>query len=223
MSYGERVKAPGLCGGAWLSRRSVDPEDHVGTVLHTSARAPTPDVAGQLRRCNGFTNLLLLANLIVFTASRTIPHWDLLPVLTPVQCRKGYPSILSSYAFNCPVGNSMGPPSDADGNAYDVTCAMVGFRRAVVGTQIQNWWDNGANVIAFSRGDRGFVALNLEGTTVSVDAATPLAPGTYCDALTGGLDAGACAGRSVVVDSAGRVQLDLAAGRAVAIHVGTRV
>ncbi|MDH3457585.1 MAG: alpha-amylase family protein [Gemmatimonadota bacterium] len=157
----------------------------------------------------------------------------------------GYPSILSSYAFNCPVGNSIGPPSDADGNTYDVTCAssletatvgewvcehrdptiraMVGFRRAVVGTQIQDWWDNGANAIAFSRGDRGFVGLNLEGATVAINAATALAPGTYCDALTGGLDAGTCVGRSVVVDATGRIQLDLEAGRAVAIHVGTRV
>lgn len=156
----------------------------------------------------------------------------------------GYPSVLSSYAFNCPVGNSMGPPSDADGNTYDVSCAatmesatigewvcehrdpsiatMVGFRRAVAGTQIQDWWDNGAKAIAFSRGDRGFVALNLEGTTVTVDAATPMASGTYCDVITGGLDAGACVGRSVVVDATGRVQLDLESRKAVAIHAGTR-
>ncbi len=155
----------------------------------------------------------------------------------------GYPSILSSYAFNCPIGNSMGPPSDADGNTYDVSCAatmesatvgewvcehrdpaianMVGFRRAVAGTQIEAWWDNGANAIAFSRGDRGFVALNLETATVTVDAATLLTPGTYCDVITGGLDAGACVGRTVVVDASGRVQLDLESGKAVAIHAGT--
>jgi alpha-amylase len=157
----------------------------------------------------------------------------------------GYPSILSSYAFNCPVGNSMGPPSDADGNTYDVSCAvvmesatigewacehrdpsiatMVGFRHAVAGTQIEDWWDNGANAIAFSRGDQGFVALNLEAATVTADAATPMAPGTYCDVITGGLDAGACVGRSMVVDATGRVQLDLESRTAVAIHVGTRI
>ena len=157
----------------------------------------------------------------------------------------GYPSILSSYAFNCPSGNSMGPPSDADGNTNDVICAssleaatigqwvcehrdpaiagMVGFRGAVVGTAVTDWWDNGANAIAFSRGDRGFVAINLESATVTVDVASPLAPGTYCDVLSGGLDAGACVGRSVVVDATGRVQLDLEASTAVAIHVHTRV
>jgi alpha-amylase len=156
----------------------------------------------------------------------------------------GYPSVLSSYAFACPGGNAMGPPSDASGKTNDVTCAtsfetatvgqwvcehrdpavaaMVGFRRAVAGSAIAGWWDNGANAIAFSRGDRGFVALNLEDSTVAVDAASPLAPGTYCDALTGGLVAGACVGRSVTAGSGG-VRLDLEAGRAVAIHAGTRV
>jgi alpha-amylase len=156
----------------------------------------------------------------------------------------GYPSVLSSYAFTCPAGNAMGPPSDGSGRTNDVTCAasfetaavgqwvcehrdpaigaMVGFRRAVAGTAIAGWWDNGADAIAFSRGDRGFVALNLEDSTVAVDAASPLAPGTYCDALTGGRVAGACLGRSVTADS-GRVRLDLEAGRAVAIHEGTRV
>jgi alpha-amylase len=100
---------------------------------------------------------------------------------------------------------------------------MVGFRRAVAGTGVSDWWDNGANAIAFSRGDRGFVALNLEDTTVVVDVTSPLAPGTYCDALTGGRAGGACAGRSIAVDSDGRVQLDLEAGTAVAVHVGTRL
>ena len=157
----------------------------------------------------------------------------------------GYPSILSSYAFACPSGNATGPPSDASGNTSDLTCAssfetaavgqwvcehrdpviapMVAFRRSVAGTPVTGWWDDGANAIAFSRGDRGFVALNLEDTTVTVDATSPLAPGTYCDVLTGGVADGACVGRSVVVDSAGRVQLGLEAGTAVAIHVGTRV
>ena len=156
----------------------------------------------------------------------------------------GYPSILSSYAFSCPAGNAMGPPSDAGGNTRNVTCAssletaaigqwvcehrdpaiagMVGFRRAVAGTGIEGWWDNGANAIAFSRGDRGFVAISLENATVALDVATSLPPGAWCDALTGGRTDSACIGRSIVVDSNGRVQLDLEPGTAVAIHVGTR-
>ncbi|HET7039846.1 MAG TPA: alpha-amylase family glycosyl hydrolase, partial [Gemmatimonadales bacterium] len=157
----------------------------------------------------------------------------------------GYPSILSGYAFACPSGAAMGPPSDAQGNTFPVSCAasletatvgqwvcehrdpviaaMVGFRRAVAGTTVGGWWDNGRNAIAFSRGDRGFVALNLEDTTVVVGAVTRLAPGTYCDLLTGGLADGACAGRAVTVAAGGGVAPDLAPGRAVAIHAGTRI
>ncbi|MBE0594960.1 MAG: alpha-amylase family protein [Gemmatimonadales bacterium] len=157
----------------------------------------------------------------------------------------GYPSILSSYAFDCPVGNAMGPPSDANGNTNDVICAvsletatvgewvcehrdpviaaMVGFRRTVAGTDIRDWWNDGANAIAFSRGDRGFVAINLESGAIALDVTTSLAMGTYCDLLSGGLDADVCVGRSVVVDATGRVRLDLAAGTAVAIHAGTRL
>lgn len=159
----------------------------------------------------------------------------------------GYPKVMSSYAFDLasPGGRDAGPPSDGAGNTLDVSCAaaletaglgewvcehrdpviaeMVGFRRAVAGTGVNDWWDNGANAIAFSRGDRGFVAINMEDTTVAVDVASPLLPGTYCDALTGGPTGGTCIGRSIVVGSNGRVQLDLEAGKAVAIHVGTRV
>ena len=157
----------------------------------------------------------------------------------------GYPSILSSFAFNCPGGNAMGPPSDAGGNTNDVTCAssletatigrwvcehrdpyirnMVSFRRIVAGTDINHWWDNGANAIAFSRGDRGFVAINRESATATATVATGMAPGTYCDLLTGGRGAVACAGTSVVVDSTGAVQLRLDANSAVAIDVATRM
>jgi len=157
----------------------------------------------------------------------------------------GYPSILSSFAFDCPLGNAMGPPSDAAGNTEDVACAasletatvgqwvcehrdpyvraMVGFRRVVAGAAITHWWDNGANAIAFSRGDRGFVALNREATVVAATIATGLAPGTYCDRLTGGVVGAACAGTAVVVDGSGAVQIDLTPGTAIAIDVTTRM
>ncbi|MDP3772951.1 MAG: alpha-amylase family protein, partial [Gemmatimonadales bacterium] len=157
----------------------------------------------------------------------------------------GYPSILSSYAFNCPAGNAMGPPSDGNGNTNDVTCAssletatigqwvcehrdpyirnMVSFRRLVSGTDINHWWDNGANAIAFSRGDRGFVAINRESAVVAATVATGMPPGTYCDRLTGGLVGTACAGTSVVVDASGAVQLILESRSAIAIDAATRL
>ncbi len=156
----------------------------------------------------------------------------------------GFPKILSGYAFDCPLGSAMGPPSDANGHTNPVVCAasletatigqwvcehrdpyirsMIGFRRVVAGTAIVDWWDNGANAIAFSRGDRGFVALNGEPTTADATIPTNLAPGTYCDRLTGGVSGGGCAGQAITVDAAGAVQLSLPAGSAVVIDITTR-
>ena len=148
----------------------------------------------------------------------------------------GFPSILSSYGFDCPSGNAMGPPSDANGWTTAVVCAsslesattgqwvcehrdpyilnMVRFRRAVAGQGINQWWDDGANAIAFSRGDKGFVAINGGAATVAVTVATGMATGTYLDLLTGS---------AVVVDVAGAVQLNLAPQSALAIDVATKI
>ena len=158
----------------------------------------------------------------------------------------GYPSVMSSYAFNRGTpGRDAGPPSDASGNTNDVACAtsletatvgqwvcehrdpyilgMVPFRRVVAGTTITNWWDNDVNAIAFSRGDRGFVAINREATAVTIATPTGLAAGTYCDRLTGGKVGAACAGTSVTVAAGGAVNLALDANRAIAIDVETRL
>jgi alpha-amylase len=157
----------------------------------------------------------------------------------------GYPSILSSYAFSFPTQNDMGPPSDASGWTLPVRCAsslesaqvgdwvcehrdpyirsMVAFRRAAAGTDVTAWWDDGSNAIAFSRGDRGFVAINRETTTVAATVPTPLAPGTYCDLLTGGRVGASCAGTRVVVSAAGSVALSLLPNTALAIDVDTKL
>jgi alpha-amylase len=160
----------------------------------------------------------------------------------------GYPSIMSSYAFAPgPGGRDAGPPSNAAGETNSVSCAasletavigqwvcehrdpaiarMVDFRRVVAGTGISGWWDNGANAIAFARGDRGFVAINRESAPVTATLGTGLSAGTYCDLLTGGRGpAGAnCVGTSVTVDAAGSVQVTLGANTAIAIHAGTRL
>ena len=156
----------------------------------------------------------------------------------------GYPSILSSFAFNCPSGNSMGPPSDGGGHTIDLICSssletatigewvcehrdpailnMVAFRRVVAGSDINHWFDDGANAIAFSRGNLGFVAINLEATTLAQTVATGLPAGTYCDRLTGGLVGAACVGTAVTVDVSGMVQLSLPAMTAIAIDAATK-
>jgi alpha-amylase len=147
----------------------------------------------------------------------------------------GYPSILSSYVFDCPSQNSLGPPSDANGWTTAVSCAssletaapgqwvcehrdpyiknMVSFRHVVAGADINHWWDNGANAIAFSRGAKGFVAINNETTPLDTTIATGMASGTYLDVLTGA---------PLVVDTTGAIHLNLLARSAIAIDTATR-
>lgn len=158
----------------------------------------------------------------------------------------GYPSVMSSYAHDrsSPAGRDAGPPSEGDATS-DVACAgtletatlgtwvcehrdpmilrMVGFRRAMAGTDLNRWWDNGANAIAFSRGDRGFVAISREPAVYTASVPSGLSAGTYCDVLTGGKVGGACAGTSVVVDATGAVQLRIVENSALVIHTGTRL
>jgi len=100
---------------------------------------------------------------------------------------------------------------------------MVAFRKTVAGTDLNHWWDNGENAIAFSRGDKGFVAINRESAVVDTTIATGMPPGSYCDVLTGGLSGAVCAGTTVVVDSAGAVRIHLDPNTAVAIDAATRV
>jgi alpha-amylase len=159
----------------------------------------------------------------------------------------GYVSVMSSFAFDrtSDVGRSMGPPSDANGWTLPVTCAarmetaligqwvcehrdpyirnMVGFRKLVAGTDVNHWWDDGSNAIAFSRGDKGFVAINREPSTVTATVATGLPAGTYCDLLTGGRTGASCAGTAVVVDGSGSVALSLATNTAIAIDAATKL
>jgi alpha-amylase len=158
----------------------------------------------------------------------------------------GYPSVMSSYALDrgSPSGRDRGPPSDAAGVTARVSCAssmetasigqwvcehrdpmirrMIAFRRVVAGADINRLWDNGGNAVAFSRGDKGFVAINRESSTVTASVATGLPAGAYCDLLSGGLVAGACAGTTVTVSTDGTIALSLPALSAVAIHQGTK-
>jgi alpha-amylase len=106
---------------------------------------------------------------------------------------------------------------------------MVGFRRATAGAAVANIWDNGANQLAFSRGDRGFVAINHESSALSQALASGLVAGKYCDILSGDFtpsigDAPAsCTGNVVEVDASGNVMLELAAETALAIHANAKL
>nr|AKH04310.1 alpha-amylase [Periplaneta americana] len=128
----------------------------------------------------------------------------------------GYPRVMSSFDFEA---HDQGPPQDSDKNILspsinaDGTCGngwvcehrwrqhanMVGFRNAVRGTEITNWWDNGNHQIGFCRGDRGFVAFNVEDNDLKQTLQTCLPAGTYCDVISGSKNNRAHLGAELVV------------------------
>ncbi|KAG5670323.1 hypothetical protein PVAND_000599 [Polypedilum vanderplanki] len=141
----------------------------------------------------------------------------------------GVPRIMSSFNF---TNRDQGPPRDAVGNIVapqfnaNGQCTngwvcehrwhqikeMVKFRNVVGSAAVANWWDNGGNQIAFSRGNRGFIAFNGQyGIDLSQNLQTGLPAGTYCDIATGIKSGASCTGGSVVIGSDGRANIFLSA------------
>jgi alpha-amylase len=168
----------------------------------------------------------------------------------------GYPALMSSYAFKKDTNfdTSYGPPYNTsngstrgpwDGQTTAPRCFgqavgdwvcehrfrpianMVGFRNATVGSwSVNHWWDNGNNQIAFSRGDKGFVAINREAAPLTRQFQTGLAAGRYCDVMSGDFTAGnpgTCTGNTITVDTAGYANLTVPAFGYAAAHVGAKL
>lgn len=154
----------------------------------------------------------------------------------------GYPVVMSGYAFDrsTQAGRDAGPPAPAAPQpcASSIETAVVGqwtcdhrdpwikamlaFRRAVAGTEATQLWDNGADAVAFSRGETGFLVLNAGATGVTTTIPTALAPGAYCDLLTGGRGAAGCNGRTVTVSANQTIFITINATSAVALLSGVR-
>ncbi len=164
----------------------------------------------------------------------------------------GTPSILSGYAFNraTGAGRDIGPPSDTTGATLPVyapgaetpSCAdvaaksgwlcehrrpyvarLVAFRKATAAAPVTNWWDDGADAIAFARGDQGFVAINNGTSVLHQTFTTGLAAGTYCDIFAGAAVANGCSGARVDVDARGAADLTLPPSSAVVLQRGAQV
>ncbi|XP_043271107.1 alpha-amylase A-like [Venturia canescens] len=155
----------------------------------------------------------------------------------------GTPRVMSSFAFD---HSDQGPPADKDGNLISPTfnsegacesgwicehrwrqiSSMVAFRNIVEGTPLTDWWDNGNNQIAFSRGDRGFIAINADKRNLTQMIHTKLPFGIYCDVISGALVNGKCTGRTVLVGSNGKAYVEILLGDedgVVAVHINSRV
>lgn len=52
---------------------------------------------------------------------------------------------------------------------------------------VENWWSNGHNQIAYSRGGKSFIAFNKDDGHMDEWVTTGLPAGTYCDVISGDL------------------------------------
>ncbi|RPF40263.1 alpha-amylase [Streptomyces sp. Ag109_G2-6] len=133
----------------------------------------------------------------------------------------GSPDVHSGYEW---TDKDAGPPNGgtvnacySDGwkcqHAWPEISSMVGLRNTARGQGVTDWWDDGANQIAFGRGTKAYVALNHEGSPLTRTFQTSLPAGSYCDVQSG---------RAVSVDSGGRFTATLAPQTALALHTGAR-
>lgn len=105
---------------------------------------------------------------------------------------------------------------------------MVRFRNHTKGMPVQNWWDNDRDQIAFSRGDKGFIAINNDFQPLRRQLRTGLPPGKYCDVISGQYveDKQECTGKVIEVDdnSDAFIEIfDTDADPMIAIHTGARL
>jgi alpha-amylase len=157
------------------------------------------------------------------------------------------------------AGRDMGPPSDGSGTTHPVyemgasepSCVagpytpstkgwicehraryvanMVAFRKAVADAPVGNLGGDSVNQLTFSRGDRGFVAINHTATALTKSVPTALAAGKYCDILSGDFTPAVnatpagCSGTVVEVDASGSANLSVAPESALALHINARL
>ncbi|MGW2681906.1 alpha-amylase [Streptomyces sp. NPDC001414] len=131
----------------------------------------------------------------------------------------GAPDINSGYEWS---DADAGPPNGGTVNAcwqdgwkcqhaWPEIIRMVAFRNATRGQAVTNWWDDGADAIAFGRGTKGFVAINHETGSLTRTYQTSLPAGTYCNVQNN---------TSVTVNGSGQFTATLGANTALAVYAG---
>ncbi|ATU20663.1 type I pullulanase [Bifidobacterium choerinum] len=144
----------------------------------------------------------------------------------------GTPRLLSDYKYDDDAAGAPGATEtsvpdvdfdqacstkDGDWNCqqrWTTTRGMIAFHNYVDGTSVSGWQDDGANNIAFSRGDKGFVAINNSTEDKDAEYATSMPDGEYCDVY-----AVQDCSKTVTV-SGGKVKTTVPAMQAVAIYGG---
>ncbi|PAU67482.1 type I pullulanase [Bifidobacterium criceti] len=144
----------------------------------------------------------------------------------------GTPRLISDYKYDnkddgAPGATAVSVPDvdfdkecstkDGDWNCqqrWTTTRGMIAFHNYVDGTAVEQWQDDGTNNIAFSRGDKGFVAINNSTEDKEAEYATSMPDGEYCDVY-----AVQDCSKTVTV-SGGKVKVTVPAMQAIAIYGG---
>ncbi|GAA4742335.1 carbohydrate-binding module family 20 domain-containing protein [Amnibacterium soli] len=148
----------------------------------------------------------------------------------------GTPQVYAGFTFGKDTNQS--PPSTADGRITDTDCGsaawsctdrqlgvkgMVRFHNRVGQAPVRNWYDDGANLIAFSRGNVGFFSTNNAAKAKTVTVRTGLPSGRYCDVIHGVKRGGACSGPTVRVRANGTATITVGAYDSVAFTRSDRL
>ncbi|MBU2984610.1 alpha amylase C-terminal domain-containing protein [Saccharophagus degradans] len=144
----------------------------------------------------------------------------------------GYPKVMSSYEWH---DHDQGPPghgaSSCNGgwlceHRTPAIANMVAFRNFTADEfRVTNYWDNGNNQIAWGRGGKGFVVINMEGNNLTRTFQTGMPAGRYCDIISGNYNAfnKSCSGNIIDVDNNGNAVITAYYRNGAAIHVGAIV
>lgn len=141
----------------------------------------------------------------------------------------GTPQVYASFTF---TGNDDSPPANAQGYITDTNCdadswfctnrmvvGMVGWHNYVGNAAVKNWYDDGLNLIAFSRGNKGWIVLNNGLNPQTQTIQTGLRRGTYCDVVHGAVQNGHCSGPTVTVGANGLATVTVGKQDAIAINL----
>jgi alpha-amylase len=147
----------------------------------------------------------------------------------------GSPQIYSSFTWADDTNAS--PPSNDDGLISNTNCgnglwtcdhrdkgivAMVKWHNYVGDASRANWYTDDANVIAFSKGNKGWVAFNNGTASKQIHVQTGLPAGTYCDIVHDTDPGSGCTGSPVVVGRTGFATVTVGAKDAVAFSRADR-
>lgn len=101
------------------------------------------------------------------------------------------------------------------------------FRNVAGTAAVANWYDNGYHMIAFSRGNRGFIAINNDPSNdMNIKLQTGMAAGSYCDVISGNKVGSSCTDKVITVNSDGTTTVSIGRNDAdpmIAIHADSKI